>query len=498
MDIFRLMASEEISTASYNTASSYSRRYRRMRALRFIVGMLVLLLLVVIALMPAPRATSALGSSPPESSDTIWLEVFAPDNTISRILVPAPAPLKEPLAPLPATFDPIQIAGPTSNRLNLVFVGDGYTSAELPLYEQHVQAAWQRLIGVEPFKTYQQHFNVYRVNVVSPESGVDNDPTLGIQRTTALDMRFWCFNTERLLCVDSAKAAQYAANAPAVDYIVAIANSTKYGGAGGGTVATFSGGNFNAGQILIHELGHSIGKLADEYVLIPGHYSGPEVPQINASIAVKSSMLSTQTKWFRWMGEITPDGGSIDTYVGARHGDTGIYRPSQNSLMRTTGRQFNLPGREAMVQAFYAQVMPIDSSVPTNGAPLDGHETVVLTLVQPKGPPLQVTWRLDGQIISAADNQASLNLESLDLDGTHWLEVTVIDTTPFVRDPMARDELMTQRLSWTITRVTPTAVPTAVPTATPTAVPTATPITSPTATPITSPTVTIYLPLLIR
>lgn len=51
---------------------------------------------------------------------------------------------------------------------------------------------WAELAAVEPFKSYRQYFNVWQVDVVSNQSGVDHDPALGTDRDTALDMDFWC------------------------------------------------------------------------------------------------------------------------------------------------------------------------------------------------------------------------------------------------------------------------------------------------------------------
>nr|BFF03508.1 hypothetical protein GCM10020241_51830 [Streptoalloteichus tenebrarius] len=38
-------------------------------------------------------------------------------------------------------------------------------------------------------------------------------------------------------------------------------------------------------------------------------------------------------------------------YEGAHYHRRGVYRPTENSLMRSLGRPFNLPGREAMTEA---------------------------------------------------------------------------------------------------------------------------------------------------
>lgn len=283
-----------------------------------------------------------------------WREVFAPDGTITRVQltqrVPdGPAPRAAVAA---ADVVPIEVNGPSAGRFDLVFVGDGYTGDQLDLYSQHVRSKFEAIMAVEPFRSHRAQFNAWQVNVVSPESGVDNDTARGVLRDTALDMSFWCGGTERLLCVNTTKAKQYAAAAGEVDQVIGLANTTKYGG-GGGTVATSSGGNARSGQIAVHELGHSIGGLADEYDYGRGDcYSGGEPREPNVSVYTPAQMQSGRLKWYRWLGQESPDGGTVGSYTGAKYHRSCIYRPTQNSVMRTLGREFNLPGREAMIAAF--------------------------------------------------------------------------------------------------------------------------------------------------
>ena len=78
--------------------------------------------------------------------------------------------------------------------------------------------------GIEPLQSYLPLFNVHRVDVVSNETGVDNDPVEGISRDTAMNMKFWCSGIERLLCVDTSLAWGYANNVPSTDAILAVAN----------------------------------------------------------------------------------------------------------------------------------------------------------------------------------------------------------------------------------------------------------------------------------
>ncbi|SHG11917.1 M64 family metallopeptidase [Streptoalloteichus hindustanus] len=297
----------------------------------------------------APAGASAPPPAPAPLGHEVR-EVFAPDGTITRVRVPKRQRTTKELGEVRAEVVPIQRTGPSSQRLDLVFVGDGYTEADLPLYHQHVVERWRQLSEVEPFRTLKDRFNVWQVNVISRESGVDNDPQRGVNRDTAMDMGFWCEGMERLLCVDEAAAERYAAAAPEVDHVVALGNSTKYGGAGG-RVATSSGGNEQAGQIVPHELGHSLGGLADEYDYPDDLYTGPEPGAPNVSVHDAGALAARRLKWHRWIGTPSPDGGVVAAYEGAHYHKRGVYRPTQNSLMRSLGRAFNLPSREVMTEA---------------------------------------------------------------------------------------------------------------------------------------------------
>lgn len=354
-------------------------------------------------------------------------EVFSPDGTITRQEIAVPA--VESLAPesdvAAAAVTPIINNGDPATHLDLVVVGDGYTSTQLGTFDSHVRSKVNELFAVEPFASYKSLFNVWKVDVVSQQSGVDNDPN-GTLRNTALDMYFYCGGTARLLCVNESKANQYARQAPDVDQVLALANTTTYGGAGGG-VATAAGGNSTAGQIVVHELGHSIGGLADEYNYGGGtNYTGPELGEPNASVYNRATMVSRQTKWWRWMGQSTPDGGVIDTFNGCRYYTNGIYRPSSDSIMRTLGRQFNLPGREQMIARFYAK-----ATIATSEKPLE--------VLVPQGiATIEVTWTVDGEAVTSARGSTSLDADGLTAfgSGRHEVTVTVTDRTGWVLDPV--------------------------------------------------------------
>jgi hypothetical protein len=302
-----------------------------------------------------------------------FVEVFSATGTITRVPVQdalrshaeasplsggaaalsAPLTQAEATSAADGTVTTLQNTGPADKRFDLVLVGDGYQESEQELFHQQAAAQWASMRSTEPFASLQASFNVWLVDVASEDSGADNE-TFGVLRNTALGAGFFCNGIERLLCANDEKAQEYARNAPGADQVAILVNTTKYGGAGG-SVTTVAGGNTSATEILIHELGHSIGGLADEYTS-PGTYAGSEPTEPNVSKLTADEMRGSGVKWAKYLGQAAPGGGIVDTFAGAKYAEKGIYRPSDNSIMRTLGREFDPVGLAAMRAAILAEV----------------------------------------------------------------------------------------------------------------------------------------------
>ncbi|MDJ0380065.1 M64 family metallopeptidase [Streptomyces sp. G-G2] len=342
--------------------------------------------------------------------------------------------------------------GPVADRLDVVVVGDGYTAAELDRFHADAKAKWAELAAIEPYATYQNLFNVWTVDAVSRESGVSGDPDPAAVRDTALGSYFWCEEIERLLCVDQPKVDGYVAKAPAADLVIVLANSAKYGGAGYNEpsatlgyagISTASAGHPKSGQVAIHETGHSLGKLADEY-FYPGvpeyeHYTGAEPAESNSSTLTAAAMGAQRAKWYRWLGAPSPDGGQVGAYEGGGYFVTGLYRPTDGSIMRVLGKPFSLPGTEAMIAGFYRYAHLVTPLTPT-ARPLrlrDAAKVSVPRLTGPDGRQPVVRWYLDGREQKWLAGRTEVHvgeLWPLDLR-THRLTATAEDRTPSVRDP---------------------------------------------------------------
>src|SRR4051812_26031896 len=94
--------------------------------------------------------------------------------------------------PLPAhKIVPIQVTGPTTERLNLLIFGDGYQASEMQKFrdqvDKHLNIQW----SFEPFKSYRNYFNVYMIEVESPVSGISCDPDDGnVRRNSPLHLEY--------------------------------------------------------------------------------------------------------------------------------------------------------------------------------------------------------------------------------------------------------------------------------------------------------------------
>ncbi|MGW0804533.1 M64 family metallopeptidase [Nonomuraea sp. NPDC002799] len=373
------------------------------------------------------------------------------------LLSVSPARAAEPGA---ATVVPVQVTGAPAKRFNLILMGDGYTEADQATFradaDRHLNVMW----SIEPFKSYRNYINVYRIDIVSGESGISCDPGLDAPRkTTPLSMGFWgrCnpASVQRLITMDNAAATRYAdlvtGTSSGNRQILAIGNSGTYGGAGG-SYATASGSNSMSALISPHELGHSLGGLQDEYDYyqrgVPGGaYTGGEPSSAHHTLLTEPQLREQRQKWWRWLGEPSESGGPIGRYEGGQYYTTGIWRPSAHSMMKTLGYYFDQVGREVMVQRITAKTMVIQDATPAQ-QPVGADRVLWVESMRPVSHSLTTTWNVDGADLPG--DRDALDLRTLGLTpGTHTVTATVSDPTGFVRDPAIK-AAVTRTRAWTV------------------------------------------------
>jgi hypothetical protein len=405
---------------------------------------------------PKPATPSSSEVSPSATGDVPVYYDYVEDGELRGGLVmvspgtPTALAVLGPEAPAPAApstwaVSTVKASGPTANRVDIVMLGDGYTADDLGAYATHVNTIMGQFFNKAPLDAYAAYFNVHRVDVISNESGVD-EPDYGIYKDTALDMSYNCGGTARLLCINVSKAEAAAAAAPDKQTIIALANSTRYGGAGYNNLSTTAGNNSSSSEITLHEFGHSFGKLADEYDYGGSTtYTGSEPGQPNVTIYTASELAAQNRKWYRWL-----DLPNVDTFEGAMYSVYGIYRPTSNSIMRSLGRPYEEVNAEQIIIQLYMIVSPIDLATPYAGGSLPRG---TLFHVRPQEPPdhaLDVQWRLDGAPVSSGTEcEYEPDYGALST-GAHTVSVTVVDSTSRVRDEGARAAWMTETRSWNL------------------------------------------------
>ena len=362
---------------------------------------------------------------------------------------------KSPNTPFGAGFTTIINNGPSSNRVDVVFLGDGYTSTDLMAgsYDSHVNTyvdyMFSNSLNSDPFYRYRNYFNIHKIDVVSNESGADVPPD-NIFRDTALDASYYFDgSTERLLYIDNNKANAVRDTALAGSGFTAemqyvTVNDTKYGG-GGGSYAVYAGGNAYSQGIALHEVAHSFSNLADEYGGTPGPYPGGEPTEVNVT------KEATGDKWSRWLGYNQPTIGVIGAYEGGRYYDKGIYRPSNNSKMRSLNRPFDAVGREKIILDIYDLVDPLDSWL-DNSVPLVNPEQIWVKAID--NNVINLEWFVDSSLISTAIGE-TFNLANFGYrPGNYVVSARAFDPTAFdltngwVRKNQSNLE---QVVSWNVT-----------------------------------------------
>ncbi|WHY75416.1 M64 family metallopeptidase [Neobacillus sp. WH10] len=379
---------------------------------------------------------------------------------------------------------PLQITGPAKDRLNLVIFGDGYTANEMDKFQKDVERNLNVQWSVEPFRSYRYYFNVYMVQTPSKDSGISCDPDDGnVRRDTVFNLEFaskcpadklargityGSGGTQartKILNENVALALGIPSNAQNIQTL-AIANTFTYGGIGG-VHATTSGGSPQGPLVSLHELGHSLGNLQDEYAYynrgVPGGPHPISEPSSNHHTRLSSEqMLEKKAKWWRWLGEESESGGIIraadsDGYESGVYYSSNVWRPSEHSMMRHTGFYFDQVSREQMTQRITgmrnANMMPL-SSTPVGEVGLNN--VVWVETMHPRFHALDVAWEVNGNILSETHNSRYLKLADLNLKTGDKIKVTVKDNTDFVRDTnYLNGPRMTQTREWTIGKPLP-------------------------------------------
>ena len=254
--------------------------------------------------------------------------------------------------------------GGVDNRVNLLFLGDGYLAADEAAFNQHVDDAVAYMQTFEPYRSYRQFLSYDRLFLVSNETGADRPAACYTPASfvdTALDATYCTNSIQRLLTVDSGKVFTAAAAIPNWDQIVVIVNDQEYGGAGG-TFSTISTNDL-ATDVFIHEYGHTFTLLADEYETpYPGYPACSDINGPPCQSNVTDETVRELIKWNEFIAADTPVPTPptsqyrfvVGLFEGARYLSEDMYRPEYFCNMRTLGTAFCEVCKQSYVFRLYA------------------------------------------------------------------------------------------------------------------------------------------------
>ena len=159
----------------------------------------------------------------------------------------------------------LQNSGDPATKVDLLILGDGYTTAERGKFEAQARKVMELLFQQSPFKEHRNAFNVWALCPPSRESGISR-PSTGIHKRTPLGTTYDAFGSERyVLTFDNHAWRDIAAQAP-YEFVEILVNAETYGGGGiHNLYSTASAGNSTIGYLFVHEFGHHFAGLADEY-----------------------------------------------------------------------------------------------------------------------------------------------------------------------------------------------------------------------------------------
>ncbi len=252
------------------------------------------------------------------------------------------------------------------NGIDIVLMGDGYSDRMIASgkYRQVMEEAMEYLFVEEPYKSFRNLFNVYMVNAVS-ETEVIGGPTVFNTR----------FGEGTYVEGDNDKVFSYTMNAVSPDrmdevLVVVMQNSRKYAGTcwmyypsegdygNGPSISYFPVGTDGQAfqETLNHETcGHGFAKLADEYAY-ESYGAIPQDERANREYWTQYGWFRNvdftsnpyQVKWNRFLSDSRYANQGLGVFEGGLTYWSGVWRPTEYSIMRYNTGGFNAPSREAI------------------------------------------------------------------------------------------------------------------------------------------------------
>ena len=254
--------------------------------------------------------------------------------------------------------------------ISIVLMGDGFLDTEIEdgTYDEVMNKAMENLFTEEPLKSLRNYFNIYSVTAVSRSNRFDGYNTaFGCQMAGGMSTLITGNDenvTDYIQCIENIDLYETLA--------VVVLNSPSYAG------TTYFGyynennqvtelaiaycpiiydlENESFRQVLVHEaVGHGFAKLEDEYSYEEnGKIPSSEISSVKMlqSYGWAQNVDFTQDEntilWSSFLNDSRYSSEGIGIYEGACTYMSGVYRPTEDSMMNTNTCGFNAPSRKAI------------------------------------------------------------------------------------------------------------------------------------------------------
>lgn len=266
----------------------------------------------------------------------------------------------------------------------IVLMGDGFTDKDIldSTYQRVMEKSMENIFSEEPVSSLRDYFDVYAVTAVSLNNTVGEEFHTVFSTVPS--------NISSIINYDDKQVETYVKKVEGIDFenalAVVIVNSHSHNGV---TNLLF---NERSGlprqyavslcalmdgidceefrQVLVHEaIGHGLAKLADEY-----GYENNVAPTDQESRRLKAyhkynwmmNVDNTDDKskvlWSQFIGNNSFSSENIGIYEGGFTYSMGIYRPTEESMMRHNQSPFNAPSRKAIFDRIMALAEDRDAS----------------------------------------------------------------------------------------------------------------------------------------
>lgn len=196
--------------------------------------------------------------------------------------------------------------GPACEKLDIVILGDGYSKTEMAKFRKDAKRLAESLLNAEPYSNRRKDINVRAVETPAEESGVSK-PHHGVYRRTPLSAHYSAFDSERYVLAYDNKTIRDVASTVPYDFMVILVNERTYGGGGiYNLYTTVAADNLFADYLMIHEMGHHMGALADEYYTSPIEYEAHSVSLEPWERNITALLDKENLKWKNLVESETP------------------------------------------------------------------------------------------------------------------------------------------------------------------------------------------------